>query len=131
MNKNNSRPMLLACTLCFSKTIVMPYSKYAHYVCLWSLHCDVDQLNMIPMILISQSQILIVNVRIPDSYHLPKNLLDFKLLCNVPLVMIMHKVTKTLSPVITEYSKEGQPLWNGSLIFKVHCFEHPSCIKVF
>ena len=63
------------------------------------------------MILISQSQFLTENARIPNP-AIYLNLLDSKLICIDPLVMIMHKVTKTLSPFITEYSKGDQLLGN-------------------
>ena len=56
------------------------------------------------------------------------NLLDSKLICIDPLVMTMHKVTKTCQQSLQSIPMESIP-WNQSLKFKVHCFEQPSCIK--
>ena len=61
------------------KTIVMQCSKHAYYICLWSLLCEIDQLNMIPMMLISK-------------------------LCINPLLITKHKSHNDLRTKITKYS---------------------------
>ena len=89
----------------------MPHTKYAYYVCLWSLLCELDQLNITSMILFSHSQILTANARIPNSFHLLKSV-RFQTYMRWSSCNDYAQSQKDLTTIITEYSKGDQLLVN-------------------